>query len=352
MSGYEFSHLVFIGRFQPFHEGHLKVVKTAFEKSQNLVMVLGGHDRPRTTKNPWTSEEREAMIRTCLSEEENKRTLFVYQEDYVYNDSKWLSTVREKINAAIYGKNWQAGPYKIGIIGHKKDHTSYYLSMFPTWGNVGVDNYKNIDATTIRNVLLSNGSVVDNAEVLQGLPKSVFRYILEWGKKNEESMKSLRTEYGFLVKFKESWKNSPYTPTFNTVDAIVIQGGHILLVKRKHEPGKGLWALPGGYLDPKETLLDSAIRELKEETKIDIPIPVLKGSIKKQETFDHPWRSSRGRVITRAFLFDLQNRSHVKLPAVKGSDDAEAAEWVPLSDLKSSNLFEDHYDIIQSMLGI
>ena len=66
-----------------------------------------------------------------------------------------------------------------------------------------------------------------------------------------------------------------------TVDAVVVQSGHILLVKRGDMPGKGLWALPGGFLNQEETMLDGAIRELKEETKIKVPVPVLKGSIKE-----------------------------------------------------------------------
>jgi bifunctional NMN adenylyltransferase/nudix hydrolase len=80
-----------------------------------------------------------------------------------------------------------------------------------------------------------------------------------------------------IEKYKESWKAAPFPPTFVTVDAVVVQSGHVLLVKRKAMPGAGLWALPGGFLNQEETLLDGAIRELKEETKIKVPVPVLKG---------------------------------------------------------------------------
>jgi bifunctional NMN adenylyltransferase/nudix hydrolase len=93
-------------------------------------------------------------------------------------------------------------------------------------------------------------------------------------------------------------------------------------------------------------MLDGAIRELKEETKIKVPVPVLKGSIKESKTFDAPNRSTRGRTITQAFYIDLGFDE--KLPKVKGSDDAEKAFWVPLNEVvaQRDKFFEDHFHII------
>ena len=160
---------------------------------------------------------------------------------------------------------------------------------------------------------------------------------------------TLRAEYQMIKKYKEAWKAAPFPPTFMTVDAVVVQSGHILLVKRGDMPGKGLWALPGGFLNQEETMLDGAIRELKEETKIKVPVPVLKGSIKGSKTFDAPNRSSRGRTITQAFFIDLGVGD---LPKVKGSDDAEKAFWVPFNKVKQEKMFEDHFAIIDYFLNI
>ena len=115
-------------------------------------------------------------------------------------------------------------------------------------------------------------------------------------------------------------------------------------------PGAGLWALPGGFLDQDETLLDGAIRELKEETKIKVPVPVLKGSIKSQKTFDNPRRSLRGRTITTAFFIDLGFSE--TMPKVKGADDAEVARWVPFKDINPAEVFEDHFAIIDYFTNI
>ena len=75
----------------------------------------------------------------------------------------------------------------------------------------------------------------------------------------------------------------------------------------------------------------------------------VQGCIQAHETFDDPNRSPRGRTITTAFLIHLKGQR--ALPKVKGSDDAVHAEWVPIADLQANELFEDHYHIIQVMLG-
>ncbi|MBN6743269.1 NUDIX domain-containing protein, partial [Acidithiobacillus sp. MC6.1] len=87
-------------------------------------------------------------------------------------------------------------------------------------------------------------------------------------------------EYAFLKNYHQQFASYPYPPVFVTVDAVVIHSGHILLVERKAEPGKGLLALPGGFLDQRERIEDGMLRELKEETNIKVPVPVLRGSIR------------------------------------------------------------------------
>jgi bifunctional NMN adenylyltransferase/nudix hydrolase len=121
-------------------------------------------------------------------------------------------------------------------------------------------------------------------------------------------------------------------------------------VKRKFNPGKGLYALPGGFLKQTETLEAGAIRELKEETGIKVHAPILKGHIIESKTFDHPGRSLRGRTITTAFYIKLPDG---ELPEVKGSDDAEVATWLPLMDVlgMEKEFFDDHSHIIRYFLN-
>ena len=157
------------------------------------------------------------------------------------------------------------------------------------------------------------------------------------------------SEYEHIRTYKKSWAAAPYPPIFVTVDAVVVQSGHVLVVRRGAAPGKGLWAMPGGFVNQDERIRDAVIRELREETGIKVPDPVLRGSIVEQDVFDDPNRSARGRTITHAFLIKLKD--DVALPRVKGMDDADKARWIAIADLRREDFFEDHYDIIQNMIA-
>ena len=347
--------LVFIGRFQPFHNGHKAVIDAALEQAREVVIVVGSSFAARNIRNPFTFEERKAMIKTVFPSD---RVLVVPVSDYPYDDNKWVNAIQKVVDETV--------PHAtdVGLIGHSKDSTSYYLNIFPRWKNhVEVPDVGGINATDIRNAMFE--SAPDSSTILPIIIHKIYEQFVNktMNKQAIETMHSiimkdgvvskwfetLFQEYQMVKKYKEAWKAAPFPPTFMTVDAVVVQSGHILLVKRGDMPGKGQWALPGGFLNQEETMLNGAIRELKEETKIKIPVSVLKGSIKDSKTFDAPNRSARGRTITQAFLIDL---GVGELPKVKGSDDAEKAFWVPFNKVKQEKMFEDHYHIIDNFINI
>ncbi|KIM12894.1 MAG: ADP-ribose pyrophosphatase [Sulfurovum sp. FS08-3] len=332
-----YDYLIFIGRFEPFHNGHEEVVNKALALSHKVIILVGSAYQPRTLRNPWDYSEREAMIRLCFSSEANKRILIFPLMDYTYNEPLWIRSVQQLVGGVVH--NNIASHAKIGLIGRYKDSSSYYLSQFPQWGRVDVENYKNLCATDIRLAYFTQGTLSDvHPHIARELEKF----------KHTPHYEQVALEQRFINSYKKGWENAPYAPTFVTVDAVVIQAGHILLIHRKAQPGKGLMALPGGFVNQHEKLKDALLRELREETRIKVPTPVLAGSITKQEVFDDPYRSSRGRTITHAYLLELQGDS---LPKVKGGDDASHAFWVPFGEIKPEQMFEDHFHIIQAMVG-
>jgi bifunctional NMN adenylyltransferase/nudix hydrolase len=167
---------------------------------------------------------------------------------------------------------------------------------------------------------------------------------------SQKEYQRLQREYEVINKVKQEKASGYKYPIIDqTVDAVVVQSGHILLVKRKSAPGEGLWAIPGGYLNVNERIIDGMIRELREETKLKVPDPVLRGSIKASHTFDAVNRSLRGRIITNAYLIEIEPG---KLPSVKGADDAAKAKWVSLADFEKmeEQMFEDHFHIVSYFL--
>ncbi len=351
---YEYDLAVFIGRFEPFHIAHKSVVDEALRKSNKVAIIIGSANTPRSHRNPFTYAERERMIREAFPTESH-RIVTVPLEDTLYNDEKWVKDVQAAVLDAFtqaYGA-WHPMA-RIALIGHSKDNSSFYLKLFPQWKSISVPNQAGISATRIREWYFLSGNF-DHTPNLPGLVHvsddlhdSTKDFLREFRKTKE--FEDIRDEYDFVATYKKQWANSPFPPVFVTVDAVVVQSGHVLLVQRGARPGKGQWALPGGFLNQGEWIEDAVLRELKEETKIKVPLPVLKGSIVDSRVFDDPYRSSRGRTITHAFLIHLP--PDVELPKVKGSDDAAKARWVPLAEVTRGMMFEDHKDVIDAMTAL
>jgi bifunctional NMN adenylyltransferase/nudix hydrolase len=339
---HKLDYTIFIGRFQPCHTAHIEIIRSALKQSERVIVLIGSAFQPRTTKNPFTWQERDEMIRASLTPAENARVDCFPLRDKMYNDNTWAKQVQDIVGQIARDKN-------VGIIGHSKDESSYYLKMFPQWKLIDVDNINDVNATDIRDALFSTGCDINfDTGVGTHLLTPIHDYLRAFALRPE--FEQLVREYQFINQYKQAWARAPYPPTFVTVDAIVIQSGHVLLVRRRAEPGKGLWAVPGGFLGQQERLVDAAIRELREETKVKVPDPVLRGSIKDSHVFDHPNRSSRGRTVTHGFLIELPPG---ELPKVKGSDDADKARWIPLSAFAKmeDQMFEDHYHIVNYFLG-
>lgn len=338
----DYSYCVFIGRFQPCHKAHLQVIKQALEEAKELILVLGSARAARNIKNPFTYDERVSMISACLSKEELARVHFVPARDYHYSDSNWVTEVQQRVQAITRGDQ------SVCLIGTYKDASSYYVKLFPQWEFVPAKGHDMMDATTVRNAYLRKPgkNAQSDIEHVQALcPAHVADFLLKNFNRTEAYL-NLQEEFTYIHQYKQQWATLPFPPTFNTVDAIVIQSGHVLVVKRKMNPGKGLYALPGGFLKQTERLEDGAIRELKEETGIKVHAPILKAHVADSKTFDYPGRSLRGRTITTAFCIKLPDG---ELPEVKGMDDAEVAVWLPLMDALSmeDKFFEDHAHIIR-----
>lgn len=348
---------VVIGRFEPPHAGHGILFNKALMIANRVLVLVGSSHAPRTIKNPFTYEERREMILTSLVNAgvDNTRISTAPLVDNLYSDDDWLISVQDHItNTLMQGEAWQdTTPKKtVAIVGNKKDESSYYLDLFPQYDYVAVDEVKlGFDATAIREVLFEKPGFIDLLKSL--VPTNVFEFFGEF-RKTHEYYRLVR-EYFMIQKYKESWKAAPYAPTFVTVDAVVKKAGHILLVRRKHAPGEGLWALPGGFLEPGERLRDAALRELVEETSIDLPPGLLEGCIGEGVVFDHPGRSLRGRTITHAFTVDLDKRDKKPgTPKVTGSDDASEAKFFTFAEVlaMADKIYEDHLSIIRNLYGI
>lgn len=338
---------VFIGRFQPFHDGHCSIIRYALTKAKKVAVVCGSSFQPRSPRNPWTFNERKQMIQGCFSESDNKRIHIFPLMDRPYNKTAWVWELQKSVNS-LFQETSKNSIRRICLIGGTEEDLAAYENDFPAWeSEVFPPENRNECGTEIRDTLFQE-KVSNLEEVKKHVPEPSFKAIKNFTSTSE--FKEIKKEQDFLSSYKKGWESSPYEPTFVTVDAVVVQSGHILMVRRGAYPGKGLLALPGGFLHADKGMLETCVSELRKETKLKVPEPVLLGSIKNKKVFDHPYRSLRGRTITHAFYFELA--SNKTLPKVKGGDDAKNAFWLELGQLDPTLIFEDHFSIIQELLKI
>jgi bifunctional NMN adenylyltransferase/nudix hydrolase len=362
-----------VGRFQPYHNAHHKMLQYALSLGDTVLVVLGSAKSAPDIRNPFTPKHRESMIRACFSPEENTRLKFFGVRDYPYHENIWITEIQnivrneqeDKLDLPIekdVEHNIMLGKNKVCFVGHYKDETSYYLKLFPQWTfepfNQWSAESKILNATDVRAMYLEyaiNHTLQKEQkweEISSLLPVQITKALKEFA--DTETYRNLVAEYKYIKEYKENtkFKGVPFLPTFLTTDAVVTAKGHILLVKRGTNPGKDKLALPGGFLEQDLTLKENALKELKEETRIHVPMPILNSSIVNQHVFDYPKRSLRGRTVTHAFHIELNPKMEDGLPLVKGGDDASKAFWMSIEEFmeREDEFFEDHHEIAKTFL--
>jgi 8-oxo-dGTP diphosphatase len=115
-----------------------------------------------------------------------------------------------------------------------------------------------------------------------------------------------------------------------SVDVIVTDGERVVLIKRGRDPFKGSWAIPGGFVEYRETVENAAIRELSEETGLYAELVDILG------VYSSPDRDPRGHTISTVFIAQYSKGEP------RGADDADEASWFKISEVKPDNLAFDH----------
>ncbi len=168
-------------------------------------------------------------------------------------------------------------------------------------------------------------------EIIGYLTAIIIVVYIVWRNSDKEKAEKREKENELIYSYK-------YPRLAMTVDAILIAGTIdskvILLIQRKFDPFKGLWALPGGFVGMDETLKNACKRELFEETGLQ------NISLSQFFTFDAVGRDPRHRTVTTVFYGSVPE----PIPVV-GGDDASRADWFAMDELPE--LAFDHGEIIQ-----
>jgi bifunctional NMN adenylyltransferase/nudix hydrolase len=300
-------------------------LKKAFEVAERVLVFVGSANLPRTLKNPFTFYERSNLIDHILQVTEETYTIYPLN-DYILDNKRW----KDQITTIVGDET------SVVVIGGSKGE--WYYDLFPEYDVMLPNTILPINATDIRNSFYESTTFPDlnvvpvstlNFMADFAIQSSWYGYLVEWYNK----VNKLRGEFG----------KGP----FLTCDNVITHRDRVLLVKRKNQPGKGLWAIPGGYFDATDNSLSFGChRELDEETSINLSYEQFEEFKQGFRIFDSKARSHKTRIVTYS--------SYVAIPSelditVSAGDDAGEAKFFLLSDVKNmkSKTYDDHYDQIE-----
>jgi len=161
---------------------------------------------------------------------------------------------------------------------------------------------------------------------------------------------SYRTDEYTEEEFLKHYDSSRW-PSFGvTVDLSIftIRDGklQVLLIERGNHPEKGKWALPGGFVNPDESLDRAARRELQEETGVDLEAT---GYLEQVKSYGYPGRDPRGSVVSTLYAALIPEGY---LPEPEAADDAAKARFVPVDEAQADGfeLAFDHDQLLKDAL--
>jgi 8-oxo-dGTP diphosphatase len=181
--------------------------------------------------------------------------------------------------------------------------------------------------------------------MVQETGKATGRKIVKTVRGGSQGGKTVLTKVGkgLIRKFEDTTDNIQQTLKYGrkpilAVDGIIVSKGRILLIKRKNQPFKKYYALPGGFVKYGERTEDAIAREVKEETSINAKVKQLVG------VYSKPGRDPRGHTVT--ITYELRPKGVKTSPR----SDAIEAKFFPLKKLPK--LAFDHRDMINDYLKI
>jgi len=288
---------LFIGRFQPYHLGHKSATLAIAREVDYVVIGIGSADKSHMADNPFTAKERADMIARSLGSGVNYT---VVQIPDIHDYRRWVEhvvSVAPKFDV-VYTNN--------ALVRDLFEKSGYCVR--------GVRRDVPIDATDVREMIRTGSGFLAYA-----VPRGTLEVIAECG-----GEKRLRDIF-------ESAHGRPSL----TVDALVMLENKLLLVRRKHDPFKDMWALPGGFVE-KECIEDALRRELMEETSLAAKDLVLIG------VYSALGRDPRGHVVSVAYEAKAEGTP-------KAGDDAKELGLFSLDSLPP--LAFDHKMIIEDYLS-
>lgn len=322
---------VVCARCQPPTRAHFAALAHAATLAPRVVLLMLNADDACSPANPFDNDMRLTLLHAALDD----AVTVLMLRDRRYEPLRWAAAAEATLRAV-------AGEGAVVVLGDV-DNASTSLPLPDTWQRAESDVQLAAAEAAARGALFGDDQPAW-ARLTAMLPAPVLTALRTC--MATPALRRIAEEARFLAEYRRAWQAAPYAPVFVTVDSVATWRDQVLLIERGQLPGRGQWALPGGFIDVDETIAASCLRELREETGVVLG----EDAIGERRVFDDPLRSQRGRTITHGFRFVLD--ALPAPPLAVGADDAVAAFWLPVRELTPQRLFDDHYFILQTFLGL
>ena len=329
---------VIIGRFQPMHNGHKALITKALAENDQVLILIGSVNKARDFNNPFSFTERLQMITNVFAEVDGDLRIHGLKDKPT--EDEWLQEVIANVIAR------EEDPSKVVLYTSEKDEEFYRSTLLY---NVCVLDSHGINATEIRASLYSP-MLLSSGIALAEVPKENHALLRDLGKQEDlfSVMGDERTSciLGKTKALRNHQWNNPIEPVCH---AVVFHKGNVLLVKRNSVRGFGQWSIPGGFMAHNETTRVAALRELREETGIDLMVLKAKEIAQAvEENIDD--LSVRTLGINYAYVIDAAEEVEVTLD----KNEVSEFKWCPLIDILTEHevLFYNHNTVVQRLFAI
>lgn len=340
---------VFITRAQPFHLGHEAVVEHAMQEIEktggHLVIFIGSSNKSREFKNPFTFNERIAMVENRYKNHDNIHIAGL--QDFDYDDNGWECNFHYKL-LQIRAELFLGQPHKVTLLSSVKGGDDILRA---SWARdievVGLEPRKSeisgdvLEATDVR-AYLAESSPHSLSMVLSKPVRDVLGTM-------DDALDCIERTHKEVEDYKKLWGKTPFPVQFAATDAVVRDvNGDILMIERGGDYGIGKRALVGGFLEHNLTNEQNMKKELLEEVNLDLD--TVPHRIVLSWHCDAVGRASRGRMTTTVFLIQLDVQ-FADLNLVAG-DDAAGLGWAKPQEYLKMDLFNDHAGLIRKVLHL
>lgn len=334
---------VFLDPLHPFDNGHRLALEAMARQCRHLLVIILGANRPRSVQRPFTLAQRYEMV-DRITEADGHDLAVTGLDDVPGDDPAWARGIVRAIRMRLDRLGIDFDRAEVGLGCFRGRGHIAGLREIPEhwrWLDLGTAPIE-IDGAHLRADYLRNGTFYGTR-----CPEPVVR-ILDWFCGSQE-YRSLARDAEAVARLQARYGTGP----FRAADAVILHRDSVLSIARGARPNRNARAYPGGLVEPGETPLEAAKRELGEEiafsgsfSNADIaglqPVAALE--------VDDPTRDPRGHWITTAHLFRLPDA--LPPPDVRARSDARRARFVGIAEIEPERWWADHGFLLPQLLKI